>query len=463
MAIQLQSYNTGTANKNYSDIIINNNTISNILGNTATTGQSQGWGILMNGCNPLVGPILIHDNVIHDMGADVNPVLTGGGNAWQCENCDSVHVYNNVAYNCFKTGTVGDGGGAYDIDYGNTNCKVYNNYGYNLDGFLLGCYSNGAAYTGNEFRNNIGINVARSPFGAIFVSGTAPYLFANNTVITASSSPVVCLQTNQSPTAMLFNNVFIAPVGVPTMIVPSTDVVTGMKMDGNYHQSGDGMFAAQNAAGTTFNTLSAWTANTGFETNGVAAEHCYFVEPKPIPTTLAGAAAAIAPISGSPLLNAGANLLGLYGVTPSPVDCAGNPWTQNSIGAIYAAGSPTAYASELYSLSPLARFRVAEVSGTDGGDSVGTFQDLVYANVTLGGAAGSPRRIHVGESERHDIQGNWRRQLACVCTPSRFVCDLVQSGGRQRREPDARGVLLQWIVDRRDRADGEQFHCVRRA
>ena len=157
-------------------------------------------------------------------------------------------------------------------------------------------------------------------------------------------------------------------------------------MDGNYHQSGDGLFLAKWNT-TTYTSLAAWQAATGLEPSGVAAGHCHFVAPRPIPaltpTTLAGAIA-YAPVVGSPLLNAGANMLGTYGIRPQN-DFLGNLWTQNSIGAIYVTGTPNAYVAAVYADNPLMWFRLGETSGTDFADTVGTFPDGTFAHCTVGG------------------------------------------------------------------------------
>lgn len=377
-------------NQNYSDVIINNNTISNILGSTAASGQGYGWAIEINGATNSVGPVLVHDNIMHDLGAGVSTSLIQGGTAFQCEGCTGLQLYNNIAYNLFITqNTAGnDGGTAFDIDVNNTDCIAYNNYGWNCDGPLLSCYSNGGTFTGNVFHHNVGVNVARNtPYGGIIISGTSPYVFYANTIICSGSKSCVVFATGGiTPTCEMLNNAFVAPAGVPTVLIAASVVITSMTMDGNYHQSGDGLFSCTNSTGTNFTTLATWHTNTGFEVSGVAAGHCYFTQPQPPPTTLAGAAAAFAPaLSSSPLLDAGANLLGTYGITPA-ADFAGNPWAQNSIGALYLAGSPTAYVAAVLADNPMSGLRLAEPSGTAFYDSVGFSEAGTWTAATLGSA-----------------------------------------------------------------------------
>ena len=136
---------------------------------------------------------------------------------------------------------------------------------------------------------------------------------------------------------------FVAPSGNSTVAIGDGVGIVGLEMDGNYHQSGEGQFLASNG-GTSYTSLAAWQSATGLETHGVAAGSLRFVQPQPppalLPTTLAGATG-YSPVAGSPLFNAGVNLSS-FGITPWP-DFLGNPWTQNTIGAIYLPGTPNNY------------------------------------------------------------------------------------------------------------------------
>ena len=309
----------------------------------------------------------------------------------------------NVVSTVFSSSdTHGDGVGI-DIDLQCTNCTITHNFIYNCQGAGMYTLSSG---TGGVHRmsNNILVNCLNlstsTDLGAIVVWGDDPTLVYNNTVIgggpSFSVNPINGFPDVGS-TAKVLNNCFCAPAGVPTVLLNVTLASTaGMVMDGNYHQSGDGLFLA-NIQGTTYTSLAAWQAATGFETNGIAAGHCHFEQPLPIPaltpSTLAGASV-YAPIPGSPLLGAGINLLGTYGITPLP-DFLGNLWTQNSIGAIYNPSSPNAYAAAVYADNPLAFWRLAEPSAITYGtgtlsqfqDSISTFQPGTWTAATLGQAA----------------------------------------------------------------------------
>ena len=215
----------------------------------------------------------------------------------------------------------------------------------------------------------------------------------SNTVNSSSAFPSIGIFGTNGTTASqtgkrILNNCLIAPAGVPTIaIFPSpnpTGTLAGLVMDGNYHQSSDGNFLAS-WNGTSYTSLSAWQTATSSETSGVAAGNCHFVQPQPTPAltvaTIAGASV-YAPTSGSPLLGAGANLAGTYGITPTP-DLLGNPWTQDTIGAINVAGTPDAYAAAVYQDNPIAFWRFAETSGTEFVDTVGGFTYGAWTAATL--------------------------------------------------------------------------------
>lgn len=406
-------------NYNYSNVSVNNNIFSNILGNTSTSGFSGGIGIIFQCVNTIAGPSVIHNNIFHDLGANCNPVQHGGGNGFQFEGCDGIQGYNNIVYNAFNTNTgTGDGGNALDIDLNNVNCSIYNNYVFNCDGPGLSCYSSGGTFTGNIFHHNICVNVARlTTLGGIFISGTSPYVFYNNTIICYGSNPCVATVQSLTPTSKLLNNIFVAPAGISTVVLSTGTVITSMTMDGNYHQSGFGLFASTLANGTQDILFSDWKTATGFEVSGVAssASSLYMSQPFPIPATMAGVAAYAPSISSSPVFNAGANLSGTYGITPA-ADFFGNPWTQNTIGAIYVPGSVTPYANALYPLNPRSHWRGSEGSGTVAFDSVPEFESGTYSSVNLGGTGIVP-----GDPGNSSVYDGASSSMTGVLTPRTFT------------------------------------------
>jgi hypothetical protein len=280
-----------------------------------------------------------------------------------------------------------------EIDLGCTSCSITYNYVHDCQGAAYGFGSASGSGT-HVISNNIGVNCSTlasdTDGSSLNIYGTGTLQFCNNTIISYGSLPTFAIGTSANcANKTCLNNVFVAPAGVNTVTLPSS--ITGLVMDGNYHQSGDSLFSATfNGAQRT--TLAAWKTATSLETSGVAAAHCYLVQPQPppplTPTTLSGASV-YSPIAGSPLLNAGANMSGTYSITPL-ADFLGNSWTQNSIGAIYVAGIPNAYAVAVYADSPMSLWRLGDASGTTSNDTVGTFETLVLSNITVNQAVLNP-------------------------------------------------------------------------
>ena len=87
---------------------------------------------------------------------------------WMCRDCV---VEQNEA---FLTDSPGVDGGAFDIDYGNTNNSVIDNYGHDTQGYCIAVFAAGYITHHSEVRGNTCLNNARSPRmaqfqGAIFL------------------------------------------------------------------------------------------------------------------------------------------------------------------------------------------------------------------------------------------------------------------------------------------------------
>jgi hypothetical protein len=87
---------------------------------------------------------------------------------WMCRDCA---VEGNEA---FLTDSPGVDGGAFDIDYGNTNNSVVNNFGHDTQGYCIAVFAAGFITHHSEVRANTCLNNARSPRmaqfqGAIFL------------------------------------------------------------------------------------------------------------------------------------------------------------------------------------------------------------------------------------------------------------------------------------------------------
>jgi hypothetical protein len=76
---------------------------------------------------------------------------------WMCRDCV---VEESEAY---LTDSPGVDGGAFDIDYGNTNNSVINNYGHDTQGYCIAVFAAGFVTHQSEVRDNTCLNNARSP------------------------------------------------------------------------------------------------------------------------------------------------------------------------------------------------------------------------------------------------------------------------------------------------------------
>jgi len=81
---------------------------------------------------------------------------------WMCRDCI---VEQNEA---FLTDSPGVHGGAFDIDYGNTNNSVIDNYGHDTQGYCIAVFAAGYVTRQSEVRGNTCLNNARSPRMALF-------------------------------------------------------------------------------------------------------------------------------------------------------------------------------------------------------------------------------------------------------------------------------------------------------
>lgn len=380
--------NTVAGNFNYSNVNINNCIVTGITGSSSTS--VTGIGIQLTGTTNTVSGNFIQNCTVSNCGASASGVSGNSGPAGMFpNNAKFVTMRNNIVHDIFAaTDTHGDGIGI-DIDLSCTSITSEYNLVYNCQGAGLTCGSSSGSGT-HVIANNIVVNCATlaadTDLCSIYMYGSATCQIVNNTVISYGSLPIVTGLAGNFTNKTFLNNIFICPPGVATVNIPSG--VTGLIMDGNYHQSGDGAFLCiLNSVNKT--TLASWLSATGFETAGVAAGHCHLVQPQPAPATLSGASA-YAPMAGAPVLNAGANMLGTYSITPLN-DFLGNAWSQNSIGAIYVAGTPTTFAGALAALNPFLWVRLSDASGSTAFyDSVPGSGPGVYTSCTTGGTSIMP-------------------------------------------------------------------------
>lgn len=172
-----------------------------VLVDGVSAHNTQEWvGIMVGGGNFGWPPestwsthVVIRDSIVHDVQGDgivlfrvrdghiassvawntgMQPTESmGTPNAiwtWMCRDCV---VEQNEA---FLTDSPGVDGGAFDIDYGNTNNSVVGNYGHDTQGYCIAVFAAGYITHHSEVRDNTCLNNGRSPRmaqfqGAIFL------------------------------------------------------------------------------------------------------------------------------------------------------------------------------------------------------------------------------------------------------------------------------------------------------
>ncbi len=384
----------------WNKVTINNNIVHDVTGITTTST----YGLTVEGATGVV----ISNNSVARIGVNSNGTygsITSPPFGIEVLNSDSVEIFGNAVDTVYMSASqlgVMNGGIGILVDQASSNCHIYNNVVKNCYGGAVEFYT---TFGGNTVRNNVFVNncakmaaAGEVAFGTIDVNTANQCVITNNTVISYSGQPAFSTQFLTSPSVQVFNNAFIVPAGVPVACL----AIVGTALDGNYYQSGDGLFLCQTGATpTSYTSLSAWRAAVSGESSGVGAGHCHFVQPLALPGTLAGCTA-YSPLASSPLLNAGANLLGTYGIIPRS-DILGNPWTQNSIGAVYVAGATNAYEAAAYTDNPISYCRLAETTATSFRDSIPMYQTGTWANATLNQAVvalgdGAPSVLFNGTS-----------------------------------------------------------------
>jgi hypothetical protein len=307
-----------------------------------TSGQGgSGDGILMG--STLGGTI--ERNIVHDNGA-----LGTGAIGVRTYNSMNLVVQFNESYHNRTSGVI-DGGG-FALDWGTTDSVMQYNYSHGNDGsgYLLSARANTAVVSGNTIRYNISENDGRkNDYAGIHIWNQDVAIVNshvyNNTVYISSavgSTPKgIWLQTptlgaGTAGTAVaLRNNVVFAASG--TRLVEVAGGQTGMFFQGNNYWSGGASFDID-WQGVVYNSLPAWRAATGQETDGVA-DTGFSVDPMltaPGTGGTIGDPASLSSLSayrtksGSPMRDSAIDLAARYGISPGSRDFYGNSIPQGS-------------------------------------------------------------------------------------------------------------------------------------
>jgi hypothetical protein len=173
-----------------------------------------------------------------------------------------------------------------------------------------------------------------------------------NTIFVAPSAggtPRAVRFNSPSTDFRFFDNLIVTTGGVPLLDVPGGQ--TGIVFQGNDYWSSGGAFSIL-WNGTTYASLQDWAAATGQEMDGATLVG-WDVDPlleDPGAGGTIGDADALASLAayrlqpGSPMIDAGLDLAGLFGVDPGPHDFYGTPLPQGAaldIGAFEAAPCAT--------------------------------------------------------------------------------------------------------------------------
>ena len=308
------------------------------LGRTDVSGTHTGNGIMLSGVD---GALIERCEAYNNGWLNAS---TGGGPAgiwgWCCNNlviqhCESHHN---------RSGNGKDGGG-FDLDGGCTNSVLQYNYSHDNQGpgYLLAQFAGAPAMHDLTVRYNVSENDARGfggyDQGALHVwssgdnGGIVRANFYNNTVVIAppanGSHPKALFIMSGGISNMTFrNNVLQTSGGLEVL---STYTTTGVHLEGNCYWSGAAPLRL-NWNGANYNDLAAWRAATGQEqlANGRATG----LQAAP----QLAAAPNFAPLSASPLRDAGLSLSAEFLINPGPYDYCNNPTpqapTSGSIGAI---------------------------------------------------------------------------------------------------------------------------------
>lgn len=301
-------------------LTVSGNTIYHCYGDV--TIQNTGYGIICEWAHDC----LISGNVVHDCGGGNATATPGGGPSgiifYKCTDCTA--RYNEV-YNQHDASLV-DGEGM-DIDDGCDGCVLERNYTHDNDaaGYLL--FGITTYPTNNRIRYNVdvgsGVNGSNGTQGGIeYVNpaGAGGNVIHNNTLYRAVNG--VLLSTSGAGGVVVTNNVLVCRGGGTA----TASVDTGTTLAGNLYD-GVGFDVIYNSA--HYLSLAALHAAGGEKYLGVnygIVGDSKLTNPgyhaATFPTT---GLTAYDPLAASPAVNAGIDMLAIFGIDPGTLDFHGNP------------------------------------------------------------------------------------------------------------------------------------------
>jgi hypothetical protein len=325
---------------------------SNITIQNSIAHDAQNDGILAASSNNVV----LQNNVVYNSGVQTTTVnhTPNGLWTWDCDSC--VVQYNEVYTQHSPTWD----GGAYDIDYFTHNNTVQYNYAHDNDAYCVGIFGGDSSdvTTTNVVRYNICSNDIRGTdqkatrqgeiYLTVWSKGSVQDSFIyNNTIYfnpsASSNGPYYAINLLNISRGTAINNTNIYNniiYGVDPHLVDIAAFTTQTHMDYNlYWYTGTGN-PSYIWGGNTYTSFSAWKTGSAQDT------HSLYTDPllnNPLYHAVGKPATAFMLQSGSPAINAGADLVALGKVTSMGTqDFFGNsiPNGAYDIGAYEAGGAP---------------------------------------------------------------------------------------------------------------------------
>ena len=302
------------------------------VGDRANTTRNTGSGGFLGS----VRRALVEQCRFFDNGAS-SAATEGPLGLWAYDSTGVV-IQQNASY---RNRTAATDGGGFGLDINVSDSVLQYNLSYDNDGpgYQLYTWQANDAHTRNTVRFNISRDDARrTVYGAVTVLGrvSSSDVYQNTVLLTASTArerPPVVLVGAEASEVSLRNNIFVTDgagvlVSAPALRPPA------VFLQGNDYHAGGGPWVVQ-WGDQAYVGLDAWRAATGQELLGAEptglAQDPSFADPDaaldtaPAGSDLPAAAPGLRLVPASPLIGAGLDLPGRFGIEPGPLDFFGTP------------------------------------------------------------------------------------------------------------------------------------------
>ena len=192
-----------TGNYCYSNVLIQGNTVHDILG-YATTGGVSGVGIEVAGADASVAPNYVQYNTVFNCGENASGSGLAGPGGIFMFGSKFVTIQYNVVHDIFASTDTHADGAAVDIDLNNVSCSLLYNYCYNCQGAGL-IFLSAAGSGVHTIAGNLVVNcptlATDSDGGSIMQVGTGTVQVCNNTIINYGPHCLVSRSSRPTPAA----------------------------------------------------------------------------------------------------------------------------------------------------------------------------------------------------------------------------------------------------------------------